>query len=160
PGKGPDAAVSPLGRSRPLSPRRAGRVPPRTGAGLTAGTARSYPEADNNKMPRRRCNAPGPAKEAEAPMRAQGTRPRRVKTRYEGVYKARSGNYEIAYRASDRKLRFQVVTGTAKEAAAARAAIMAKIGKGETVRLSRQTFRELAEVWFEGKANRLRPKTR
>jgi integrase len=83
-----------------------------------------------------------------------------VKTRYEGVFKSSSGKYEIVYRDSDRKLRSQVVSGSAKDAAAARAEIMARIGKGETVRASRQTFGELAEIWFEAKANRLRPKTR
>ncbi len=68
-------------------------------------------------------------------MQAQRTKaPRRVKTKSPGVYKSVSGRYEIAYRDSDGKLRFQTIGDNLEEAKAARAEIVAKMGRGETVR--------------------------
>jgi integrase len=77
-----------------------------------------------------------------------------------GVYKSISGRYEIAYRDSAGKLRFQVFDGSFEDAKNARADLIARMAKGERVVAARQSFAELAEVWFAGKAPRVRPRTR
>jgi integrase len=73
---------------------------------------------------------------------------RRTKTRAPGVYRSISGKYEIAYRDSDGRLRFQVVDGSFEDAKDARAAIVGKVRKGESVRPSKTTFADYAENWL------------
>lgn len=91
-------------------------------------------------------------------MQDQPTKaPRRVKTKAPGVYRSISGKYEIAYRDSDGRLRFQVTGISFEQAKAARAEKVAKLAKGETIRPTRITFGEFAEDWIAG-LNR-RPRT-
>ncbi len=76
--------------------------------------------------------------------------PRRTKTKAPGVYRSISGKFEIAYRDSDGRLRFQVVEGGFEAAKAARADVVGKVRKGEAVRPSRLTFEQYAETWLAG----------
>lgn len=127
---------------------------------MTAAQERTYAEADNVNAPAE-LSLPGAGIGGSAPMHDQPTKPRRrVKTRYPGIYRSVSGRYEIAYRDSDGKLRFETVSDSLEEAKAARAEVIAKLGRGETIRATRQTFGELAEAWYALKAPRLRPRTR
>lgn len=85
---------------------------------------------------------------------------RRIKTKAIGVYRSSSGSYEISYRDSDGRLRFETVGRDYEAAKAARADIVAKIGRGERVTTAKTTFADLAEGWHAAKAPRLRPRTR
>ena len=84
-------------------------------------------------------------------------KPRRTKTKAPGVYRSISGKFEIAFRDSDGRLRFQVVEGGFEAAKAARADVVGKVRKGEAVRPSRLTFGEYAEAWIA--ALNKRPRT-
>ena len=75
--------------------------------------------------------------------------PRRTKMKgAPGVYRSISGRYEIAFRDSDGRLRFRTIGGNLEEAKAARAEIVSKLSKGETVRPTRATFGDYAEDWI------------
>jgi hypothetical protein len=76
-----------------------------------------------------------------------------------GIYKSVSGNYEIAYRDSDGRQVFRTLSKGTKlaEAKSERAEIMAKLGRGEPVRSTRQTFGPFADEVI-GAMNR-RPRT-
>jgi len=67
-----------------------------------------------------------------------------------GVYRSVSGKYEIAYRDSDGRLRFQVVEGGFEDAKSRRAELVGKVRKGETVRPSKATFGDYSESWLAG----------
>lgn len=78
-------------------------------------------------------------------------KPRRTKMKgATGVYRSVSGRYEIAYRDSDGRLRFQVVDGGFEDAKAARAEMVGKVRKGETVRPTKISFAEFSEQWLAG----------
>lgn len=83
---------------------------------------------------------------------------RRTKTKAPGVYRSVSGNYEIAYRDSDGKLRFKTIGDDFEEAKTERATIVVKLGRGEMVRSTKQTFKEFADDVLE--ASNKRPRTR
>lgn len=85
---------------------------------------------------------------------------RRMKTRATGVYRSSSGRYEIAFRDTTGKLRFQVVGGSFEDAKSTRADLVARMAKGERVSPSKVTFATVAESWYEAKAPRLRERTR
>lgn len=76
-----------------------------------------------------------------------------------GVYRSISGKYEISYRDSTGRLVFEVVDCGFEEAKGLRADRVARIGRGERVVAARETFSEIAELWFAAKAPRLRPRT-
>jgi integrase len=80
-----------------------------------------------------------------------GKRRVRVKS-HTGIYRSVSGSYEIAYRDSDGRLRFETQPkGTSlEEAKAARANVVSKLGKGERVAPSKEKFGDWAEEWLEG----------
>jgi integrase len=81
---------------------------------------------------------------------------RRERTRAPGVYRSISGKFEIQYRDSDGKLRFQVVEGGFEAAKAARADIVGKLSRGELVRRNKQTFGDFAETVMAGLTTRPR----
>lgn len=81
---------------------------------------------------------------------------RRTRTKAPGVYKSSSGRYEIAYRDSDGKQRFQVVDGSFEDAKTARAEVLDKLRKGAAVRPSRQVFGDYADTWLAGLSKRPR----
>ncbi len=83
-------------------------------------------------------------------------RPRRTRTKAPGVFRSVSGKYEIFYRDSDGRLRSQVVEGGFEDAKAARAEIVGKVRKGETVRPSRVTFGDYSAIWLAGLSKRPR----
>lgn len=70
---------------------------------------------------------------------------RRTRTKAPGVYRSISGRYEIAYRDSDGRLKFETVADTLEEAKAARADVISRLGKGEQMRSNKQTFEDFAE---------------
>jgi integrase len=70
---------------------------------------------------------------------------RRTRTKAPGVYRSVSGRYEIAYRGSDGRLRSKAIGDSFEEAKAARAEIVSKLSRGESVRHSKQTFEAFAE---------------
>jgi integrase len=84
---------------------------------------------------------------------------RRTKTKAPGVYRSSSGNYEIAYRDSDGKLRIQVVGDDFEAAKTARAELVARMARGERVSRSKIAFREYASAWLEREKGRIRPRT-
>src|SRR5687767_12347861 len=89
-------------------------------------------------------------------MQSQGIpKPRRVKTKFPGIYKSVSGRYEIAYRDSDGRLRFETV-GTLEEAKAARADKVTKLARGERVTRDKRMFGDWAEEWHAGLTKRPR----
>jgi integrase len=91
-------------------------------------------------------------------MQNHATKPRRrAKTRFPGVYKSVSGRYEIAYRDSDGKLRFETVGDKLEEAKNRRADIVSKLGRRERVAPTKQTFGEWAPEWLA--ALNKRPRT-
>jgi integrase len=67
--------------------------------------------------------------------------------------------HEFNYTDSGGRTRWETVA-TLKEAREGRAAKIAALARGERVVVSRATFGELAEPWFESKSARLRPRTR
>jgi integrase len=71
----------------------------------------------------------------------------RVK-RHTGIYLSVSGKYEIAYRDSDGRLRFETIDGTLEDAKGVRADRVAKLARGERVAPVKQTFAAYAETWF------------
>lgn len=94
-------------------------------------------------------------------MQEQRKRRERVKP---GIYKRLGVDgkpvFEIGYRDSDGKQRWQRVHGGVRAAEAALADIKARRGKGERVAPSpRLTFAEAAEAWMEAQGARLRPAT-
>ena len=95
-------------------------------------------------------------------MRTKSTPgPRRVRVE-RGVYyrDARAGRrYEVMYRDSDGRTRWQVVPGGLKEARQARADVLSRVGRGERVAPTRLTVADYAETWLEAQRLRLRPKT-
>jgi integrase len=82
---------------------------------------------------------------------------RRTKTKAPGVYRSVSGRYEIAYRDSDGRLRFETVGDNFEDAKARRAEVVGKLHRGERVARARGTFGNYAEEWLAG-LNR-RPRT-
>ena len=70
--------------------------------------------------------------------------------KYAGVYRSISGNYEIAFRDSDGKLRFRTIGPNLQDAVAARAEVVGKVTRGEVVRPSKVTFADFAEQWISG----------
>lgn len=79
------------------------------------------------------------------------TAPRRTKMKgAPGVYRSVSGRYEIVFRDSDGRLRSQVVDGTFEDAKTARAELVGRVRKGETVRPSKATFGDYSETWLAG----------
>ncbi len=87
------------------------------------------------------------------------TAPRRTKTKAIGVYRSSSGRYEINFRDSDGRLRWQTVPGSFEEAKAARAALVGRVKKGERVAPTKQRFAEYAVAWLAAQQN-IRPRTR
>jgi integrase len=73
---------------------------------------------------------------------------RHTKTRHPGVYRGSSGRYEIVYRDSDGRQRWETVPGNLEDAKARQAEIRSKLGKGERVALTRRTFADWAEEWL------------
>ncbi len=92
-------------------------------------------------------------------------KPRDRRERIERNVYRRSGadgkpRYEIGYRDSDGRQRWQTVEGGVKAARAALADVKARQGKGErVVPAPRLTFAETAERWQHAQAARLRPAT-
>lgn len=82
--------------------------------------------------------------------RAPSSTKRRTKTKAPGVYRSRSGRYEIAYRDSDGRLVFRVVEGGLEDAKAERADVIGKLCRGEPVRRTKATFGEFAKTVMEG----------
>jgi len=77
--------------------------------------------------------------------------PRRTSIKkHPGVYRSISGKYEIAFRDSEGKLRFQTVAGDLQDAVKARAKVIERKDKGEPVGRSKQTFGDYAEQWHAG----------
>jgi integrase len=70
---------------------------------------------------------------------------RRTKTKHPGIYRSISGRYEIAYRDSDGRLKFQVAGDTLEEAKSARADVVSRLGRGEQLRSTKETFETFAE---------------
>ena len=69
--------------------------------------------------------------------------------------------YEITYRDSDRRQRWETIEGGIRAAEAALADKRARIGRGERVApIPNLTFGNAAERWQESQAARLRPATR
>jgi hypothetical protein len=66
--------------------------------------------------------------------------------------------YEFNYTDSDGVTRWTTVR-TLKEAREGRAAKLAALARGERVVVTKATFAEVAEPWFESKSARLRPRT-
>lgn len=66
--------------------------------------------------------------------------------------------YSIGYTDSDGRWRWHTVPGGLKDATAALADVRARLGKGERVAPTRQTFDDVAEAWLEQQAH-LRPRT-
>src|SRR5687768_3047711 len=70
-----------------------------------------------------------------------------------GIYRRRAASgawrYEITYSDSMGKQRWQVVPGGLREARAARGGILAKLGRGERVVKSNETFETFALAWLE-----------
>jgi integrase len=84
-------------------------------------------------------------------MQSHATKPRRrVKTKFPGIYRSISGNYEIAYRDSDGRLRFRTIGDNLEAAKAARADVVSKLSRGERVAPTRLTFGEWAPEWLAG----------
>jgi integrase len=81
---------------------------------------------------------------------AEGKPKRRTKTKAPGIYRSSSGSYEIQFRDSDGRLRFQVVDGGFEDAKAARADVVGKLSRGEPVRRNKATFGEFAETVMAG----------
>lgn len=88
--------------------------------------------------------------------------PRRVNIE-RGIYyrdAPRGRVYEFNYQDSDGRTRWQTVVGGLKDARRERAEIVAKLGRGERVAPTRQTFADVATAWLEAQGGRLRPRTR
>jgi integrase len=116
-------------------------------------------------MARQRANAPGPAPGNEVLMRLEAnqvalTTPRGVRVE-RGIYQdPATGRYEITYTDSDGRQRWKTVTGGLREARRVRADVVSKLGRGERVAPSRQTFREVSEEWLATQTGGLRPRTK
>jgi len=79
-----------------------------------------------------------------------------------GIYRRQAASgvaYEITFTDSDGRQRWQRVEGGLREARAARAEVVAKLGRGERVAPSRQTFGEVATAWLATQNGQLRPRT-
>jgi hypothetical protein len=87
------------------------------------------------------------------------TAKRRTRTKAPGVYRSISGKYEIAYRDSDGRLRFQVVDGDLEAAKAARADVVSRLAKGERLSRTKVTFAEYAKTWLAAQKTEIRPRT-
>lgn len=93
-------------------------------------------------------------------MSTTAKQPRRTKMKgAPGVYRSSSGRYEINYRDSDGRLRWQTVPGSFEDAKAARAAVVGRVRKGERVAPTKQRFAEYASAWLDAQQN-IRPRTR
>jgi integrase len=78
-----------------------------------------------------------------------------------GIYQhPATGRLEITYTDSDGRQRWKTITGGLREARLARADVVSKLGRGERVAPSRQTFREVADEWLLTQTGGLRPRTR
>jgi integrase len=80
-----------------------------------------------------------------------------------GIYKRRTRTGEVRYDVSftdgSGRQRWRTVAKL-QDARQLRADLTVKVARGEVVAPARTTFKELAESWFEGRAHRLRPRTR
>ena len=88
---------------------------------------------------------------------------RRVKTRYPGVYyrlavDGRTRLYEIAYRGTDGRQRFERVEGGERDAVEVRNRILDRMAHGHTVAPTKVTLGEFAPAWLE-EQSQLKPKT-
>jgi hypothetical protein len=86
---------------------------------------------------------------------------RRIPTRHTGVYykETRAGrSYHISYKAEGRLI-WKQIPGGERDAVTARANVMAKLGQGEKVAPSRETFAPFAESWLDGQRDRLGERT-
>src|SRR5262245_38095530 len=87
--------------------------------------------------------------------------PRRTRTDHPGVYKSVTGRYEITYRDSDGKQRWQTVAGGFDDAKQALRDKQTSKHKGEPVRPSRATFLDVAAGYLaSSQFKRLAPTTR
>jgi len=96
-------------------------------------------------------------------MPDQPTTPRRrTKTRYPGVFYRHDSRgrrrYEIFFRDSDGKQRWQVVNGGEEDARRELARVKERLFRGERVAPEKKTFSELADEWLP-KQTGLRPRT-
>ncbi len=103
------------------------------------------------------------APEMEVPMRNEASGPaRRVSVpRHPGVFyrDGRDGRrYELWYRDSTGTRRWKTVSGTLRDAIAAREELQSRVRRGERVVPSSLTFAEFAEAWLADQ-HHLRPKT-
>lgn len=79
---------------------------------------------------------------------------------YVSVRASGAKRYEVAYRDSDKRLRWETVEGGLAEAQARRDEVRGRKRKGETLApKSSLTFDEYADAWLAGAPN-LRPRTR
>ena len=97
-------------------------------------------------------------------MSTRNPKPRRERVK-PGIYVRRNAQgrkvYEITYRDSDRKQRWQTIEGGIRAAEAALADKRARMGRGERVApIPNLTFGDVAERWEQSQAASLRPATR
>lgn len=93
-------------------------------------------------------------------MHAKRT-PRYIKTRHPGVYyedTRRGRSYSISYKAEGRLI-WKQVPGGEREAVTARAAIIARMGRGERVAPSRELFEPFAAAWLDSQRATLSERT-
>lgn len=96
------------------------------------------------------------------PTRSVASRRTKVKDRRGIYYRVGAGGrrrYEITYRDSHGRQRWQVVDGGLREAEAALEDVRRKLRRGERVAPSQATFAEIARVWLASQTG-LRPRTR
>jgi len=91
-------------------------------------------------------------------------KPRRVRVKgATGVYyrplPGGGRRYEVGYLDSDKVQRWEVVDGGVEDAKAYRADVVAKLGRGETVRKTDETVADYARAWLERQRPRLRRRT-
>jgi hypothetical protein len=78
-------------------------------------------------------------------MQRASSQQRRVRVE-RGIYRSKSGAYEITYTDSAGRQRWQVVSGGVREARAARANVVAKQHRGERVVPSTETFEHVCKL--------------